>query len=394
MTAVKECFSERKKEIGILGICILLFIAAACGKSTEEKWQEQYDLGQQYLLEENYEEAIVAFTTAIELDPKQANAYIGRGDAYFAWAEKESSSEKYQSAMSDYEAAERLREQAETVAKIEETDSRLSELESGLKQWKAEMTEEEESIVQNAIAALEGNDNQSIKDALIYSGLTDIIEKYGYDSWNGSRKLMDYGDTLNGTGATFEIWYGNMGKTLSVLYGTWKDGLADGNGSYVSILYGIENEIMDYTEQYQKAIGTWTEGVANGSFTCEQTFYGGRREGDLSVITGDVKNSFWHGDVMEVMRYSNPEFNDYTVYSTFVDGIPQQKGSGGYPQYGTDENGELSDYVVGGYNPYFVEDGLRMDFILTTTTASMGVNASLSYYVSKNQAPSLLVHGD
>ncbi len=384
------------KKLYLFTLIFMLFVfTAACSKSALEKWQEQYDLGMRYLEEQNYEEAIVAFTAAIEIDPNQADAYIGRGDAYFAWAEKESSSEKYQSAMSDYETAERLRGQAETAAKIEETDNRLSELESGLKQWKAEMTEEEEGIVQNAIVALEGNDNQSIKDALIYSGLTDIIEKYGYDSWNGSRRLMDYGDTLNGTGAAFEIWYGNMGKTLSVLYGTWKGGLADGNGLYVSVLYGIENESMDYTEQYQKATGTWTEGVANGSFTSEQTFYGGRREGDLSVITGNVKNSFWHGDVMEIMQYNNPEFSDYTVYSTFVDGIPQQKGtSGGYHQYGTDENGDLSDYVVGGYNPYSVEDGVRMDFILTMTTASKGLNASLSYYISKNQTPSLLVHSD
>ena len=45
-------------------------------------WQEQYDLGVRYLSEGNYEEAIIAFTAAIEIDPKQATAYVGRGDAY------------------------------------------------------------------------------------------------------------------------------------------------------------------------------------------------------------------------------------------------------------------------------------------------------------------------
>ena len=106
-----------KKIIRILGMCFLLLLSAACGKSTAEKWQEQYDLGQQYLLEENYEEAIVAFTAAIEIDPNQVDAYIGRGDAYFAWTEKEGSSEKYQSALSDYERAESLQEQSEVIAK-------------------------------------------------------------------------------------------------------------------------------------------------------------------------------------------------------------------------------------------------------------------------------------
>ena len=47
-------------------------------------WQEQYDLGMRYLIEGNYSEAIVAFTSAIEIDPKIAPAYVGRGDTYFA----------------------------------------------------------------------------------------------------------------------------------------------------------------------------------------------------------------------------------------------------------------------------------------------------------------------
>jgi hypothetical protein len=69
----------------------LLFIIAfaltialpACGqKESAPTWQEQYDLGVRYLSDGNYEEAIIAFTAAIEIDPKQAPAYVGRGDAY------------------------------------------------------------------------------------------------------------------------------------------------------------------------------------------------------------------------------------------------------------------------------------------------------------------------
>lgn len=39
-------------------------------------------MGVRYLSEGNYEEAIIAFTAAIEIDPKRAEAYVGRGDAY------------------------------------------------------------------------------------------------------------------------------------------------------------------------------------------------------------------------------------------------------------------------------------------------------------------------
>ena len=57
-----------------------MFSASAC--KSQPTWQEQYDLGIRYLSEGNYEEAIIAFTAAIEIDPQQALAYIGRADAY------------------------------------------------------------------------------------------------------------------------------------------------------------------------------------------------------------------------------------------------------------------------------------------------------------------------
>ena len=78
----------------ILGLC-------ACGDSSA-KWREQYDLGQKYLTEGNYEEAILAFTAAIEIDPKQALAYIGRGDAYLG---RGSDEESLTAAFADYETA-------------------------------------------------------------------------------------------------------------------------------------------------------------------------------------------------------------------------------------------------------------------------------------------------
>lgn len=65
----------------ILTIGMVLSLAA-CGQSTQETWQEQYDLGVRYLSEGNYEEAILAFTAAIEIDPRRPEALVGRGDAY------------------------------------------------------------------------------------------------------------------------------------------------------------------------------------------------------------------------------------------------------------------------------------------------------------------------
>ena len=84
----------------VLGLC-------ACGPNTAEQWQEQYDLGVRYLSEGNYQEAIIAFTAAIEIDPKRPEAYVGRGGAYVASGE---TAENLSAAMSDYQAALELDE--------------------------------------------------------------------------------------------------------------------------------------------------------------------------------------------------------------------------------------------------------------------------------------------
>ncbi len=93
-------------------VCLLSSCAAGQLDSTEgpsrgPTWQEQCDLGIRYLSEGNYEEAILAFTAAIEIDPKQAPAYVGRGDAYALFGETE---ENLAAALADYEKALELDE--------------------------------------------------------------------------------------------------------------------------------------------------------------------------------------------------------------------------------------------------------------------------------------------
>ena len=98
-----------KRMLSLLLVCVLL---AACGQNAQATWQEQYDLGVKYLDEGNYEEAILAFTAAIELDPKRPEAYIGRGDAYLASGDSE---DNLAAAEKDYRTALELDDQLEEV---------------------------------------------------------------------------------------------------------------------------------------------------------------------------------------------------------------------------------------------------------------------------------------
>lgn len=91
----------KRLQKSIAGILMCLVLLTACNQ-TVTKWQEKYDLGARYLSEGNYEEAILAFTAAIEIDPKQAPAYVGRGRAY---VQLEETDENYGKAQVDFQQA-------------------------------------------------------------------------------------------------------------------------------------------------------------------------------------------------------------------------------------------------------------------------------------------------
>lgn len=107
----------RKRAMALFTVWVLVLGLSACtadqpenqgtGASQAPTWQGQYDLGVRYLSEGNYEQAIIAFTAAIEIDPKRAPAYVGRGDTYVKSGETESNLE---AAKADYEKAIELDE--------------------------------------------------------------------------------------------------------------------------------------------------------------------------------------------------------------------------------------------------------------------------------------------
>ena len=80
-----------KKVISAILTALLLLSLAACG--AKDPWQEQYDLGMRYLNEGNYQEAVIAFEAAIEIDPKRVEAYLGAAEAYMELDQPEKAEE-------------------------------------------------------------------------------------------------------------------------------------------------------------------------------------------------------------------------------------------------------------------------------------------------------------
>lgn len=78
--------------LAVLLLVLALFTACT---SSAQKAAQQLELGRKCLTEQNYAEAVAAFTEAIQLDPNNIDAYMGRAEAYKAL-------QKYEEATSDY----------------------------------------------------------------------------------------------------------------------------------------------------------------------------------------------------------------------------------------------------------------------------------------------------
>ena len=98
----------------IVLLLTLALLLTACGQKAPT-WQEQYDLGVRYLSEGNYEEAILAFTAAIRIDPKQEKVYLSLSEAYAAAGNAEKAAETLRQAIAELGETENLTVLLETL---------------------------------------------------------------------------------------------------------------------------------------------------------------------------------------------------------------------------------------------------------------------------------------
>lgn len=93
----KEKSGNKNKKIAKYILIVVAAIFAVGGTiyaylnffSSDARYEKYLELGQKYLLEENYEEAVVAFNKAIEIEPKNAEPEIGLAEAYAGLGDEE-----------------------------------------------------------------------------------------------------------------------------------------------------------------------------------------------------------------------------------------------------------------------------------------------------------------
>ena len=207
----------------ILFVMVVLLLCGCSGKG--QQWQEQYDLGMRYLSEGDYEEAILAFSAAIDIDPKRADAYVMRGDAYVmaAKADPEHADKYLRKARRDYDKAEDLDE----------------DLESEMERKREELEQLEEEIAAANDGGSNGTDNLQIPEgALVFNGHSYAVVD-GLGSWEEACAVL-----------------ASMGGYPAVI-----TSLEENNAIYAYMLeLGYDCGFFGLTDIAQEGVWTWVNG--------------------------------------------------------------------------------------------------------------------------------------
>ena len=191
--------AERKKNPLRLLAAVLLAVAllTAC-TSKAQKAMEKVELGQKYLTEQNYTEAVASFTEAIGLDPENIPAYMGRAQAYTGLKQYDDAKADYTTAIEKtedqpYTQAEAYIGRAEVNELTTDNEDALSDYESAstaldkvdvekITDVTEQMLEALKIKVYNACARLSAFFGQNEAAAASYTKALDSLEKLPDDT--------------------------------------------------------------------------------------------------------------------------------------------------------------------------------------------------------------------
>ena len=255
---------SRRRGSGIFKIsCIMLLVSvlvlfAGCKKKMT--LQDYLDLGEKYLIEANYEEAIVAFTKAIEIDPKQAVAYEKRAEVYTARIQASGVDDAsqwtdeirgfYASGEADYlKAIELEPKTARNYEKLAELYLLAGETEKAVDFLKKGYEETGDGALDKRRQEIEASQITSTVDPSVYNGSM-TVEMYGaVDGYMGN-DIYSYDDKGR---MISSIWYERDGSVIDTNSWTYDD-KAGKTEAYITEVYYERIEEQEGKQNGEKTI--------------------------------------------------------------------------------------------------------------------------------------------
>ncbi len=252
----------------VSAILSVAFIKLARQQHVQSLYAKQMDLGSRYLAEQNYQEAIIAFGKAIEIDPKQAEAYLKLGEAY--------------SGIDEYEKAEAILAQGYDITK----DERIAKLQARFESKRQMIKPTEENLPEVTEEIMtKGEDNVVIDEDAIYKGILDKYYLAVSQHWNrqllsdeGLCDLCSYYEGLSQIGYAFIDLDGNGVRELLI-----GETGADGDKGMFFDLYTIMDE---------EAVPIVKSGERNRYYVCADYKIANEGSGGAQVST----NAFYAFD--------------------------------------------------------------------------------------------------
>ncbi len=288
-----------KTAVLLIPFCLSMI---GCGKASTA-WQEQYDLGMRYLDVGEYEQAIVAFSAAIEIDPNQAAAYLNRADAYTG---REQTWTNMQAAREDYTKTLELNDK--------NVDAYLALTNLYVYQGKIEQAKD---VLRTAVSKVQDDrieeKQKELDSGEIYNRMGQLLYRCGYDE-NGERAwyhIFSYDSDGKQTG--LRVYNADGEETDFVEYQYDEEGKVIQDAGY-SADGTIRSAEYGYDEKGNIAYSEGEEESENAVFSYDDQ---GRRterreQGEDGMVTTYTYNE--EDQLIRTDDYAQDELLGYTLY--------------------------------------------------------------------------------
>lgn len=270
----KAALSTKVKIAILVGVVALVsvIVAALVYNQPERKVNRLLDLGQKYLEEENFEQAVVTYKFVLEIEPKNEKATSGAVTAYLGWSDQLVAEE-------DYEKAKEILTEGYELTGDQQLQDALQEVDqlAQLGEYKAEL----DDVLSQVISLCDAGSYDEATVTWFESDLKQKLDEMTLDKYI-------YHDSNGKTAGVYEGGY--------VYYGDYDGEIRSGQGVWIC-----------YEHYY--FMGAWSNDKPNGA----QEMHGTGTTMVVYTWSGNMVDGLWDGEV--VAEYSDSNLTWHFEYN-------------------------------------------------------------------------------